>query len=107
METWLDGQLSELVVSCLQKLEFGRCSFFLFFVGLRTYQHPFKIKSVVASFSVIFPYKESNWEYRIKMLFIACVLESLLLKCFKQMVEFQDSHIESYGTGSHLNVISV
>jgi hypothetical protein len=39
-ETWLDGQLSELFLSGLQKLEFGRCSFFSFLVGLRTYQHP-------------------------------------------------------------------
>ena len=28
-ETWLDGQLSELFLSGLQMLEFGRCSFFL------------------------------------------------------------------------------
>jgi len=27
-ETWLDGQHSELFSSGLQKLEFGRCSFF-------------------------------------------------------------------------------
>jgi hypothetical protein len=27
-ETWLDGQLSELFLSGLQKLEFGRCSLF-------------------------------------------------------------------------------
>ena len=27
-ETWLDGQLSELFLSDLQKLEFGRCSLF-------------------------------------------------------------------------------
>jgi len=27
-ETWLDGQLSELFLSRLQKLEFGRCSLF-------------------------------------------------------------------------------
>ena len=38
-ETWLDGQTSELFLSGLQKLEFGRCSFFPFLVGLRTYQH--------------------------------------------------------------------
>ena len=28
-ETWLDGQPSELFLSGLQKLEFGRCTFFL------------------------------------------------------------------------------
>jgi hypothetical protein len=27
-ETWLDGQISELFLSGLQKLEFGRCSLF-------------------------------------------------------------------------------
>ena len=27
-ETWLDGQPSELFLSGLQKLEFGRCNFF-------------------------------------------------------------------------------
>jgi len=27
-ESWLDGQPSELFLSGLQKLEFGRCSFF-------------------------------------------------------------------------------
>jgi len=27
-ETWLDGQPSELFLSYLQKLEFGRCSLF-------------------------------------------------------------------------------
>jgi hypothetical protein len=27
-ETWLDGQLSELFLSVLQKFEFGRCSLF-------------------------------------------------------------------------------
>ena len=27
-ETWSDGQLSELFLSGLQKLEFGRCSLF-------------------------------------------------------------------------------
>ena len=27
-ETWLDGQTSELLLSGLQKLEFGRCSLF-------------------------------------------------------------------------------
>ena len=28
-ETWFDGQLSEIFLSGLQKLEFGRCSLFL------------------------------------------------------------------------------
>ena len=37
-ETWLDGQNSELFLSGLQKLEFGRCSF-SFQVGLRPQQH--------------------------------------------------------------------
>ena len=27
-ETWFDGQLSEIVLNGLQKLEFGRCSLF-------------------------------------------------------------------------------
>jgi len=27
-ETWLDGQISEFLLSDLQKLEFGRCSLF-------------------------------------------------------------------------------
>ena len=39
-ETWFDGQTSEIFLSGLQKLEFGRCSFFSFLLGLRTYQHP-------------------------------------------------------------------
>ena len=32
-ETWLDGQLSELLLSGLQKLEFGRCSLFSIWSG--------------------------------------------------------------------------
>jgi len=28
VQTWLDGQYSELFLSGLQKLEFGRCSLF-------------------------------------------------------------------------------
>ena len=32
-ETWLEGQLSELFFSGLQKLEFGRCSLFLSWSG--------------------------------------------------------------------------
>jgi hypothetical protein len=40
--TWLDGQISDFFLSGLQKLEFGRCSFFSFLVGLRTNQHPVK-----------------------------------------------------------------
>ena len=39
-ETWLDGQHSDFFfLSGLQKLQFGRCSFFSFLVGLRTCQH--------------------------------------------------------------------
>ena len=32
-ETWLDGQPSELFLSGLQKLEFGRCSLFASWSG--------------------------------------------------------------------------
>ena len=32
-ETWLDGQPSELFLSGLQKLEFGRCSLFISWSG--------------------------------------------------------------------------
>ena len=32
-ETWLDGQLSEFLLSALQKLEFGRCGLFLSWSG--------------------------------------------------------------------------
>jgi len=32
-ETWLDGKPSELFLSGLQNLEFGRCSFFPFWSG--------------------------------------------------------------------------
>ena len=40
-ETWLDGQLYEFFfLNRLQKLEFGRCSLFPSWSGLRTYQHP-------------------------------------------------------------------
>ena len=39
-ETRLDGQPSELFLSDLQKLGFGRCSIFSFLVGLRIYRHP-------------------------------------------------------------------
>jgi hypothetical protein len=39
-ETWLDGQHSEMFLSGLQKLEFGRCSFFSFLVGLINCHHP-------------------------------------------------------------------
>jgi hypothetical protein len=39
-EAWLDGQISELFLSDLQKLEFGRCSFFPSWSVLRTYHHP-------------------------------------------------------------------
>ena len=33
VETWLDGQPSELFLSGLQRLEFGRCSLFPFWSG--------------------------------------------------------------------------
>ena len=32
-ETWLDGQLTELFLSGLQNLKFGRCSFFPSWLG--------------------------------------------------------------------------
>jgi len=32
-ETWFDGQPTELLLSGLQKLEFGRCIFFLSWLG--------------------------------------------------------------------------
>jgi len=39
-DTWLDEQPSELFLSCLQKLEFGRCSLFPSWSGQRLISTP-------------------------------------------------------------------